>query len=165
MMITRLGMDVNLKCKHRRGTSTSNGSLYLRLTCLSFATEKGGTILHVAARHGHLDLMRWVLQLRQVEVDALDDRGKTVRAAHRRAQIPRRSHSTLRPAPSSYARQALYRACVGKHTACALLLAEAGADTSFSTTRGGDALREAQAMRKSYGFDLKGAQSSRDLNC
>lgn len=82
MMITRLGMDVNLRCKHRRGTSTSNVSLYLRLNCVSFATEKGGTILHVAARHGHLDLMRWVLQLRQVEVDAIDNRGKTVRAAH-----------------------------------------------------------------------------------
>lgn len=54
--------------------------------------------------------------------------------------------------------KALYRACVGKHTAIALLLAEAGADVSFSTTRGSDALKAAQAIRRSYGYDLKGAQ-------
>lgn len=77
-MITRLGVDVNLRCRNRRGLIL-NRICYLLV--LTITPEKGGTVLHVAARHGQLEMVRFILQLRQVEVDALDDRGKTVRSS------------------------------------------------------------------------------------
>ncbi len=59
--------------------------LLMQGASLKWRSDKGATIAHVAARHNHLGMVQWLLEIYPDLVDMTDDRGYTI--AHVAAQL------------------------------------------------------------------------------